>query len=66
MKKLLLSFLVVLFGLGIMAQDGTALKLNLEKNKVYRLKSNAEQTISQTMNGMQQTTNVTSNSAGFN
>lgn len=62
MKKLLLSFLVVLFGLGIMAQDGTALKLNLEKNKVYRLKSNAEQTISQTMNGMQQTTNVTSNS----
>lgn len=49
-------------GFSIMAQNGTTLKLNLEKNKVYRLKSSSEQTISQTMNGMQQNTNVKSNS----
>ena len=30
--------------------------MNLEKNKVYRLKSVSEQTVTQTMNGVQQTT----------
>jgi hypothetical protein len=62
MKKILLSFTAILMGFSIMAQNGTTLKLNMEKNKVYRLKSSSEQTISQTMNGMQQNTNVTSNS----
>jgi hypothetical protein len=62
MKKFLLSFTAILLGFTIFAQSGTTLKLNLEKNKVYRLKSTSEQTISQTMNGMQQNTNVTSNS----
>ncbi|MCK7541715.1 MAG: hypothetical protein MZV63_67920 [Marinilabiliales bacterium] len=39
-----------------MAQNTANLKMNLEKNKVYRLKSVSEQTITQTMNGVQQTT----------
>jgi hypothetical protein len=62
MKKTLLSLVIMLLGFSVMAQNGTTLKLNLEKNHVYRLKSTSDQTISQTMNGMQQTTNVTSNS----
>ena len=62
MKKIVLLFAVILMGFGVMAQDGTTLKLNLEKNKVYRLKSTSEQTISQTVNGIQQNTNVNSNS----
>ena len=39
-----------------MAQNNANLKLNLEKNKVYRLKSVSEQAITQTINGVQQTT----------
>jgi hypothetical protein len=62
MKKILLSFTAILIGFSVLAQTGTTLKLNLEKNKVYRLKSSSDQTISQTINGMQQNTNVTSNS----
>ena len=62
MKKLLLAFTAILMGFSVFAQNGTTLKLNLEKNKVYRLKSTSEQTISQTMNGIQQNTNVTANS----
>jgi hypothetical protein len=61
MKKFLLFVTVLLMGFCVIAQNGTTLKLNLEKNKAYRLKSSAEQTISQTMNGMQQNTNVKSN-----
>jgi hypothetical protein len=60
MKKILLSISTILIGFSVLAQTGTTLKLNLEKNKVYRLKSASEQTISQTINGMQQNTNVTS------
>jgi hypothetical protein len=55
MKKILLSFIVFLFGISVMAQNSASLKLNLEKNKVYRLKSVSEQTITQTVNGNQQT-----------
>jgi proteasome assembly chaperone (PAC2) family protein len=56
MQKILLSFVSVLFCASILAQNTTTLKMNLEKNKVYRLKSVSEQTISQTVNGVQQTT----------
>ncbi len=56
MKKILLSFVSVLFCASILAQNTTTLKMNLEKNKVYRLKSVSEQTITQTVNGVQQTT----------
>lgn len=62
MKKTLLSFAVILMGFSVLAQSGTSLKLNLEKNKVYRLRSTSEQTISQTINGVQQNTNVIANS----
>jgi hypothetical protein len=37
-----------------MAQNSVNLKMNLEKNKVYRFKSTSEQTILQTVNGNQQ------------
>jgi hypothetical protein len=38
-----------------MAQNSVNLKMNLEKNKVYRFSSASEQTIIQTVNGNQQT-----------
>jgi hypothetical protein len=56
MKKILLSFIAVLFCISNQAQNTADLKMNLEKNKVYRLKSVSEQTITQTINGVQQTT----------
>jgi hypothetical protein len=56
MKKILLSCIAVLFCITILAQNTANLKMNLEKNKVYRLKSVSEQTITQTVNGVQQTT----------
>jgi hypothetical protein len=56
MKKIMLSCTAVLFCVSILAQNTTGLKMNLEKNKVYRLKSVSEQTVTQTMNGVQQTT----------
>jgi hypothetical protein len=56
MKKILLSCIAVLFCISILAQNTANLKMNLEKNKVYRLKSVSEQTVTQTINGVQQTT----------
>lgn len=56
MKKIMLSFTVLTFCAAILAQNPASLKLNLEKNKVYRLKSVSEQTVTQTINGVQQTT----------
>jgi hypothetical protein len=55
MKKIFLSVISILFGISVMAQNSANLKLNLEKNKVYRLKSVSEQTVTQTINGNQQT-----------
>ena len=55
MKKILLSSVAVLFCISIMAQNSVNLKMNLEKNKVYRFSSVSEQTIIQTVNGNQQT-----------
>lgn len=52
----MLSFTAVMFCAAIMAQNPANLKLNLEKNKVYRLKTVSEQTVTQTINGVQQTT----------
>lgn len=56
MKKLLLSSFVLLLSVAMMAQNSVNLKLNLEKNKVYRLSSSTEQTVTQTINGNQQAT----------
>ncbi|MFN8255187.1 MAG: DUF6263 family protein [Bacteroidales bacterium] len=60
MKKILVTIAAMVIANLIVAQ--TNLKLNLEKNKVYRLKSTSEQTLTQTINGVQQTTNIQSNS----
>ncbi len=56
MKKILLLFTAVLFGISLVAQTTANLKMNLEKNKVYRFRSVSEQVITQTVNGVQQTT----------
>ena len=63
MKKIVLLFLSALVGTAIPAQNTANLTLNLEKNKVYRLKSTSEQTLTQTVNGVQQTTGINSNSS---
>jgi hypothetical protein len=55
MKKILLSVTLILVGISVMAQNSVTLKMNLEKNKVYLLKSVSEQTVTQTINGNQQT-----------
>lgn len=55
MKKLLLSCLIVLFSVSVIAQNSVNLKMNPEKNKVYRFSSASEQTTVQTVNGNQQT-----------
>ena len=55
MKKILLSTIAVLFMIPVMAQQAANLKMNLEKNKLYRFKSVAEQTITQTVSGNNQT-----------
>jgi hypothetical protein len=47
-----------LTGISVFAQSTADLKINLEKNKVYRMKSTSEQDISQTVNGIQQNTTV--------
>jgi hypothetical protein len=54
MKKILLSCITFLFCISMMAQNSVSLKLNLEKNKVYRLSAFSDQTITQTINGNQQ------------
>lgn len=54
MKKILSAFTFLLFSFWGMAQNSADLKLNLEKNKVYRFNLVSEQTITQTVNGIQQ------------
>jgi hypothetical protein len=56
MKKILLLCFACLLSFSVLAQNTVDLKMNLEKNKVYRLMSVSEQTVTQTMNGVQQTT----------
>jgi hypothetical protein len=61
MKKLLLLFAATTLSFSIVAQT-SELKLKLEKNKVYHFKSVSSQNVSQTMNGVEQTTTTNSNS----
>lgn len=56
MKKILFSVLIVVFSVTLNAQEKVALKMNLEKNRVYRLRSASTQTVTQTVNGVPQTT----------
>jgi hypothetical protein len=55
MKKIILSFITILFSAALIGQNSANLRMNLEKNKIYRLRSITEQTILQTVNGNQQT-----------
>lgn len=55
MKKLFISLIAILWSVSLLSQNSANLKMNLEKNKVYRLRSVTEQTILQTVNGNQQT-----------
>jgi len=58
MKKIFLTWIAMAAVITLPAQ--TSLKLNPEKNKIYRFKSISEQNVSQTVNGVEQTTNSTS------
>jgi len=62
MRTNLLSIILILLVNSLGAQNTVDLKLSLEKNKTYRFKSASEQTISQTINGNQQNTDVNSSS----
>jgi hypothetical protein len=55
MKRMLLSVTGVLICTLVIGQNGANLRMNLEKNKVYRLHSVTDQTVVQTVNGNQQT-----------
>lgn len=59
MKKIFLSLAIVVYSICLTAQNAD-LKLNLEKNKIYRFKSVSSQNVSQTVNGMEQTTTTNS------
>lgn len=54
MKKILFSALALVLCGSMMAQNSAVLKLNLEKNKVYKHKSVSDLNITQSVNGMQQ------------
>jgi hypothetical protein len=54
MKRINLLFITFLVSISVMAQNASNLRMNLEKNKVYRFNSASEQTIIQTVNGNQQ------------
>lgn len=56
MKKIVFSLIIILFSVVSNAQGTANLRLNLEKNRVYRFRSASEQTVIQTINGVQQTT----------
>lgn len=61
MKKLISSVFLSLFGISLMAQAPVNLKLNLEKGKVYTIKSTSKQALQQTANGQQFNVDVYSN-----
>ena len=66
MEKILVSSVAILCCISVMAQNSVSLKLNLEKNKVYEFSSSSEQTITQTVNGNQQTIESKTNNCCFN
>jgi len=56
MKKILILFITITVSLSLEAQNSINLKLNPEKNRIYRFRSVSEQTVSQTVNGVSQAT----------
>ena len=61
MKTLISSAFLALLGISVMAQTPANLKFNLEKGKVYNIKSTSKQTIQQTANGQTFNLDVYSN-----
>ncbi len=55
MRKFLLPVIFLFFVFPVIAQQSVSLKLNLEKNKIYRFRSVSRQTTIQTINDNQQT-----------
>lgn len=60
MKRLFFSCLISLTVFSVKAQDAVDLRLNLEKNRIYRFRSSSDQHITQTVNSVQQTSAVNS------
>lgn len=56
MKKILFPVIILLFSVASNAQSTANLRMKPEKNRVYRFRSASEQTVTQTINGVQQTT----------
>jgi hypothetical protein len=63
MKKILLSLVVAMFCISVIAQTSVNLKLNLEKNKIYRFNSVSESTITQTVAGNSNSSDTKTNNA---
>lgn len=60
MKKLILSVVFALVGVTLMAQAPVNMKLNLEKGKLYTIKSTSKQTVQQSVSGQQFNMDVSS------
>jgi len=61
MKKVISSLFLTLLGISLMAQTPVNMKLNLEKGKVYTIKSTSKQAIQQTANGQTYAMDINSN-----
>jgi hypothetical protein len=62
MKTFITTVFLSFLGVSLLAQSPVSLKLNLEKGKVYTIKSTSKQVIQQTANGQQFKMDVYSNS----
>ena len=62
MKSITILVLALCLGITAQAQKPVALKLNLEKGKAYHFLSKSDQTVNQTMQGMQQSSTVNNSS----
>lgn len=61
MKTIVVSLFFIIMSLSIMSQTPLTLKLNLEKGKVYTIKTSSQQKIQQTASGQQVSVDVLSN-----
>ena len=62
MKKLISSVFLAFLGLSLMAQTPVNMKLNLEKGKLYTIKSTSKQTSQQSVSGQQYNMDIFSSS----
>lgn len=61
MKTIVVSLFFIIMSLSLMSQTPVTLKLNLEKSKVYTIKTTSQQKIQQTASGQQVSVDVVSN-----